>query len=224
VLPAPAANWPVLLTVPDASVALVREAPTPVAKPAPAAQPAIAVQALPANERRVELENVNTKEKATFFIGPRGYVRAEQVAAVDHFFRCRRTERERAIAPGVLVLLADIAERWPDHVIEVVSGFRAPPFGVPHSRHFKGQAIDLRVRGVRTAVVRDFVWRTHAGIGVGHYAEGDFLHVDSRPDNKDTAWSAREEASRPEYNPRWAKRARRNQTAALARAGSPGRL
>jgi hypothetical protein len=109
----------------------------------------------------------------------------------------------------VLVLLADIADRWPGHTIEIISGFRAAPFGAPHSRHFSGNAIDLRVRGVRTTAVRDFVWREHEGIGVGHYAEGNFVHVDARPDDQEIAWSSPDENSLPTYNPAWAKRARR---------------
>ncbi|HEY0710031.1 MAG TPA: DUF882 domain-containing protein [Polyangia bacterium] len=185
----------------------------PVVFPQPALAPAvkagIVVEPIESQERPVKLENVNTKEKATFRIGPRGYVRAEQLAAVQHFFRCRRTDREAPISPGVLAMLGDVAERFPGRVIEVVSGFRAPPFGVPHSRHFKGHAIDLRVRGVRTSVVRDFLWREHRGLGVGFYAEENFVHVDYRPEDQEIAWSARHESSAPEYNPRWAKRARR---------------
>jgi uncharacterized protein YcbK (DUF882 family) len=152
---------------------------------------------------------VNTHESATFHIGARGYVPADEVAAVNYFFRCRRTDRKKAISPDVLVLLADIADRWPGHVIEIISGFRAPPFGVPHSRHFIGHAIDLRVRGVRTAAVRDYVWREHQGVGVGHYSHGNFLHVDARSEDDEIAWSSRTESSEREYNPRWAKRARR---------------
>jgi uncharacterized protein YcbK (DUF882 family) len=193
--------------------------PTPVATapklvssvqhPAMSATRGIIVEPIVSQERVVIVENVNTHEKATFRIGPRGYARAEQLNAIAHFFRCRRTEREAAIAPGVLAVLGDVAERFPGKVIEVVSGFRAPPFGVPHSRHFKGHAIDLRVRGVRTSVVRDFLWREHRGVGVGFYSEENFVHVDWRPEDQEIAWSAPHEASPPEYNPRWAKRARR---------------
>ncbi len=186
----------------------------PLAARLAAPAPAITVEPLPTHERVVALFNVNSGERARFRIGARGYVRGEEVAAVDRFFRCRRTDRQRAIDPGVLMLLADISERWPGHEIEIISGFRAPPFGAPHSRHFTGHAIDLRVKGVRTAAVRDFVWREHQGVGVGHYAEEDFVHVDSRAEADEIAWSAPEEDSAPQYNPRWAKRARRGLVAA----------
>jgi hypothetical protein len=42
-------------------------------------------------------------------------------------------------------------------VIDVVSAFRTPPFGVPHSKHFIDHAIDLRVSKIKTAKLRDFV-------------------------------------------------------------------
>jgi hypothetical protein len=112
------------------------------------------------------------------------------------------------MAPGVLALLADVAHRWPNRTIEVISGFRAPPFGAPHSKHFRGHAIDLRVKGVRTSVLRDYVWRGHTEVGVGHYPETNFVHMDWRPGEPDTAWTATDEDGTPNYHPRWAKRAR----------------
>ena len=169
----------------------------------------VMVETLTSREIPVAVKNVNSGEVGTFLLSPTGFVRADQAAAMARFFGCRRSGRVKPLANGVLVLLADIAQKWPGRIIEIVSGFRAPPYGAPHSKHFSGHAIDLRVRGVRTALVRDFVWREHQGIGVGHYSSGDFLHVDWRPLDGDTAWSARQESSRYEYNPRWASRARR---------------
>ena len=165
----------------------------------------------------MNLENVNTGERASFHIAPRGYVRASEAAALEQFFRCRRTGKHRPIRPDTLALLADIAGKWPGRVIEVISGYRAPPFGAPHSRHFLGHAIDLRVRGVRTAKVRDY----RLGASTRAWASattpsGNFLHVDSR--DEDTAWSAREETADANYKPRWAKRARR---ARLLAASAP---
>lgn len=171
----------------------------------------IELEPLPSREIPVAVKNVNSGEVATFTFSTNGYVRADQSAALARFFGCRRSGRVKPLANGVLVLLADIAQKWPGRVIEIISGFRAPPYGAPHSKHFIGHAIDLRVRGVKTSVVRDWVWREHKGIGVGHYSAGDFLHVDHRPEDGDMAWSARQESSRYEYNPRWSKRARRAQ-------------
>jgi uncharacterized protein YcbK (DUF882 family) len=164
---------------------------------------------LPPPEFQVSLENVNTGETATFSVAFGGVVRPDQAAAVTRFFRCRRTGKQKPLDPGVLTMLIDVSRKYPGHVIEIVSGYRSPPFGAPHSRHFLGHAIDLRVRGVRTAAVRDYVWREHHGVGVGYYSGENFVHMDTRPGDPDTAWSAHSEDKPPEYNPRWAKRARR---------------
>lgn len=209
---------------PDVSLAVVRSSPAPDA-PLPAPKRAVAIEPLPSGEVDVQVENVNTRETATFSIAPSGRTRPEQAIAIETFFRCRRTGKHRPLGDGVLALLVDVAQRWPDRVIEIVSGYRAPPFGAPHSRHFQGQAIDLRVRGVRTALVRDFVWRRHHGVGVGHYAAQNFVHIDVRPDEADVAWSAAREDAPPVYDPRWATRARRTRPhAARLAVLAPARL
>jgi hypothetical protein len=79
---------------------------------------------------------------------------------------------------------------------------------VPHSKHFLGHAIDLRVEGVKTAKLRDFIWRTHHEVGVGFYLEEDFVHMDWRPGEPDMAWSAIHEGAPADYSPRWAWSAR----------------
>jgi uncharacterized protein YcbK (DUF882 family) len=168
------------------------------AAPLPAATPTVVVS----------VSNLNTDETATFAFGPGGQLEAEQAPDVMQFFRCRRTGRQMPLAPGVLTLLEDVARRFPGHVIEIVSGFRAPPYGAPHSKHFQGHAIDLRVRGVKSTVVRDFVWREHKEIGVGYYPHQNFVHVDTRPGEPDMAWTASGEDSPPKYRPSWAYSAR----------------
>jgi hypothetical protein len=60
-------------------------------------------------------------------------------------------------------------------------------------------------------------------VGVGHYSDEDFVHVDARSEDEEIAWSAREEAATPEYNPRWAKRARRGLGQGKANALAPQR-
>jgi uncharacterized protein YcbK (DUF882 family) len=184
--------------VPDGSLLMQDEA----------ARRKVVIEQLPIPYVSVKLENVNTEETATFELTTDGRPRPEHVARVESFFGCRRTGRHRPISPGVLAVLLHVQKRWPNRVIEVVSGFRAPPYGAPHSKHFRGLAIDLRVKGVRTSQVRDFVWREHRGVGVGHYRGDDFVHIDWRPGEPDAAWSARGEDGTPDYRPRWARKVR----------------
>jgi len=163
---------------------------------------------LPPAPTKVTLHNVNNDETATFAIATDGVVDSATAAALKHFLRCRRTQREKRIATGTLSLLVSVAQHWPDRVIDVVSGFRAPPFGAPHSKHFAGHAIDLRIEGVKTATIRDVVWRENHHVGVGHYTDENFVHIDWRPDEGDKAWSSRRESDELNYNPRWAWSAR----------------
>jgi uncharacterized protein YcbK (DUF882 family) len=194
---------------PDLALSTARETPpAPAADEALAARRRIVIEPLPVPMVTVKLANVNTDDTATFQIGREGEVTPDEAAAIEQFFRCRRSGRHMAMAPGVLAMLADVARHWPNRTIEVISGFRAPPFGAPHSKHFRGHAIDLRVHGVRTSVLRDYVWRGNHQVGVGHYPETNFVHMDWRPGEPDTAWTATDEEGAPNYHPRWAKRAR----------------
>jgi uncharacterized protein YcbK (DUF882 family) len=173
-----------------------------------AARHHVIIEPLPVPTVAVALENVNSQERATFHIGAQGEMDRDEAVAIEHFLRCRRTDRELAMSPGVLAMLADVAKHWPGRTIEIISGYRAAPFGAPHSKHFRGHAIDLRVHGVRTAALRDYVWRGHHEVGVGHYPETNFVHMDWRPGEPDMAWTGADEEGTPEYNPRWAWRAR----------------
>lgn len=120
--------------------------------------------------------------------------------------------RTRHIATGTLVLLADISARFPEHEIEVVSAVRAEPERtrdrIKHSKHWDGHAIDLRVRDVKLAEVRDAVWKNHHDVGVGWYPAEGFIHVDYRPDVHDTAWTQPRYNADYVYNPHWSRAAR----------------
>jgi uncharacterized protein YcbK (DUF882 family) len=186
----------------------VIEAPSPREREA-AARRLVIIEPLATPPVTVKLANVNTDETGAFAIGADGTMEPTAAVALQHFFRCRRTGKEMPMAPGVLALLADVAKHWPGRTIEIVSGYRAAPFGAPHSKHFRGHAIDLRIHGVRTAVLRDWVWRNHHQAGVGYYPETNFVHMDWRPGEPDIAWTATDEEGAPDYNPRWASRARR---------------
>jgi uncharacterized protein YcbK (DUF882 family) len=46
------------------------------------------------------------------------------------------------------------------------------------SQHVMGRAIDVRLRGLETTVLRDTARRLQLG-GVGYYAKSDFVHIDT---------------------------------------------
>jgi uncharacterized protein YcbK (DUF882 family) len=171
----------------------------------------------PARETvHVTLYSVNKKETLTIDLPVDGIVDPELGQELAHFFRCLRRQREKPMSAGVLGLLADIARKFPGQTIEIISGYRSPPYGAPRSKHFKGNAIDLRVRGVRLTKVRDAIWTSHTGIGVGWYPEQNFIHVDYRPDEPDMSWTAKHEGAPNRYHPYWADKSRREAKAAEA--------
>ncbi len=178
------------------------------AAPAPARPSPIIVTPLPDPSVTLSMRSVNSSEASTFTIFKDGHVDAATETALKHFLRCRRTGREHPLSPGVLVLLVSVAQQWPGRMIEIVSAFRAPPFGALHSKHFTGHAIDLRVEGTRTSELRDFVWQNHHEVGVGYYLHENFVHMDWRPGEVDMAWSSGTESDTPNYAPRWAWTAR----------------
>lgn len=108
--------------------------------------------------------------------------------------------RVRVLHPRLLQMLARVAERWPGHAIEVVSGYR--PSHDPHagSRHAHARALDFRVAGVSREELRDFC-RTLPLAGVGYYPHSVFVHLDVRDRTEGSArWTDYSEpGERPRY-------------------------
>jgi uncharacterized protein YcbK (DUF882 family) len=202
-----------------APVAVVNSAPSPYVSTAALAGPlAPAIAALAAERERhvalgveLELYNVNTRETLKVTLTPEGALDDAAAKAISHFLRCKRTGRERTIDPGVLRLFATVVATFPGHVVEVVSGVRARGFGARESKHYTGHAIDFRIRGVSTKRVREVAWSLDDAVGVGHYHEEDFLHLDHRPGEGRIAWDQRRPGSKKKYHPRWAGRLRSEQ-------------
>ena len=98
--------------------------------------------------------------------------------------------------PGLLVRLQRIAEHFPDHEIDVVSGIR--PGARSGSRHRSGDALDIHVDGVEDFAVAELA-RGFAGTGVGFYPNSTFVHIDVR--DEAFSWVDR---SRPGEKPEYA--------------------
>src|SRR5262249_30278155 len=135
----------------------------------------------------LELTFVNRHESTQVELyGAAGGERPDALKQVEHFVRCWRTQREKPIDPRLLQIVSQISRHFSNAKIQVVSGYRARPYGAPHSKHFLGRAMDIRVTGVAAPTGRGYVWRTFRGVGVGYYPEQQFVHVDVR--EQDTGW------------------------------------
>jgi uncharacterized protein YcbK (DUF882 family) len=118
----------------------------------------------------------------------------EALEKLNYFLRDHNTQDVSNYDPKEFDVLHAMMARLGklDSVIDIVCGYRtpetnsalrhsAPQTGVAeHSQHMEGHAIDLRVPGVSTAMLRDAALSLQAG-GVGYYPVSQFVHVDVGP-------------------------------------------
>ncbi|HET7291570.1 MAG TPA: DUF882 domain-containing protein [Vicinamibacteria bacterium] len=141
-------------------------------------------------ERVLSFFHTHTSDRLTLPYFADGAYLPRSLARLDHFLRDLRTGEEHAIDPTLYDILHALREltgtRQPFHVI---SGFRsaatnarlrsAPGSGVARaSLHLQGQAIDIRLGDVSSAILRDAALELGRG-GVGYYRQSDFVHVDT---------------------------------------------
>jgi uncharacterized protein YcbK (DUF882 family) len=140
---------------------------------------------------------------------------------VKRLFRCRTTYRQKMMAQKTLAMLAFVSEHYDSRLIEYVSAYRVGGAESSTSPHRGGRALDFRIRGVPLKEIRDLIWRTYTDVGVGWYPSEQFVHMDTRPDIHDTAWTFLDGTNH--YHPYWAEVARKPQapvTVADRHAGS----
>lgn len=123
----------------------------------------------------------NRREEATFqLLDGNGDPQPEVLKQFSHFVRCWRTGRVKQMYPRTVEIVSALAQHFGVDRINVVSGYRARPYGAPHSKHFLGRAMDIRVPGVKAKVVAAWLWKNFRHVGVGYYPKQQFVHVDSR--------------------------------------------
>ena len=114
-------------------------------------------------------------------LGADGKVMPQAHARISHLMRDLRANKQLAIDPRLLRLVAEVSDHFGGRTIVVVSGYReyTPRQFTRRSRHNVGRAIDLRVVGVPNDALRDFCL-TLPGVGVGYYPYSTFVHLDNR--------------------------------------------
>jgi uncharacterized protein YcbK (DUF882 family) len=130
----------------------------------------------------------NRHETQTFTVlDEAGSVRRDELERFSRFVRCWRTEKVKPMHPRLVEIVARTAEHFGVSELQIISGFRARPYGAKHSKHFMGRAMDLQVPGVPAKKVAAWVWQNFRGVGVGFYPKQEFVHVDVREDG-DVRW------------------------------------
>ena len=139
-------------------------------------------------DRRLFLYNTHTDESLDVCYYSQGRYQTQALKEIDHILRDHRTETVYPIHKGLIHLLHSISTAF-DHSawFHIISGYRSPETnamlrkktnGVAKSSlHMKGKAVDIRIPGYDTKLLRRICMKLHAG-GVGYYPKSDFVHVD----------------------------------------------
>jgi len=108
---------------------------------------------------------------------------------INEFLGDFRTGTVHAIAPETLDILFQLrTEFGGEGTFEIISAYRSPKTNsmlsnkssgvAKRSLHMEGKAIDVRLRGVDTALLKQAALKLQLG-GVGYYHKSDFIHVDN---------------------------------------------
>jgi len=143
----------------------------------------------PLREYRLRLYHTHTRESLdVVFRRGDSYV-PEALAQLNYHLRDHRTGEVDEFDARLFDLLADLADTVgrPGGIIEVICGYRSPGTNAllrqhssgiaEQSLHMQGMAIDIRMRGIKTSLLRDAALALQRG-GVGYYPGSDFIHVD----------------------------------------------
>ena len=142
-------------------------------------------------ERALSFFNTHTGErlKTTYCTG--GSYVSDSLRDLNHILRDFRANEIKPIDPRVFDLLHELGGTLEtDQPFHIISGYRSPQTNsllrerggastgvASHSLHMVGQAIDIRVPGVKLNHLRDAAKSLKIG-GVGFYPDLNFVHVD----------------------------------------------
>jgi uncharacterized protein YcbK (DUF882 family) len=140
-------------------------------------------------ERSLKFYNTHTDERLDVI-----YKRGEAflpgaLREIDYILRDHRSGEIYPIDPVLLDFLYDLlAELDYDSEVHIISGYRSPitnqklrekSSGVAKgSMHMHGKALDFRLPGVDTAIIRNTALAMKRG-GVGYYKKLDFVQIDT---------------------------------------------
>jgi len=143
------------------------------------------------NTRYLSLYSIQTGEKVeqTFWSG--GNFLPDGLNLINHLLRDFRTNEVKAIDPGLLQMLYDLARKLgvpPEY--HVISGYRSPATNsmlrkkshavAKKSFHLQGKAVDIRMPDVALGDLHAAALDLKQG-GVGFYPGPDFVHLDVGP-------------------------------------------
>ena len=147
------------------------------------------VAAKTAPPSRLRFYHTHTGEHLDALYIDRGEYVSDALSAISHLLRDHRSGEAAVMDPKLLDFLQQVQSRVDsDGVFEIISGYRSSATNqllrkrgggvAKRSLHMQGRAIDVRLRGVKTADLRKAALSLKRG-GVGYYARSDFVHLDT---------------------------------------------
>ena len=139
--------------------------------------------------RTLSFYNTHTNECLTVTYKKDGTFIPEALKKIDHILRDHRTGDIHPIDPRLMDFLYDLLTEVDNHgEVHIISGYRSPKTNkklrgrskgvAAGSLHMKGKALDFRLPGTDTAVLRDTARAMKRG-GVGYYRKLDFVQIDT---------------------------------------------
>jgi uncharacterized protein YcbK (DUF882 family) len=142
-------------------------------------------------ERALSFFNTHTGERLKTTYCSRGSYQPDALRDLNFILRDFRANEVKTIDPRVFDLLHELdGTLETDQPFHIISGYRSPQTNAmlrerggastgvaSHSLHMVGQAIDIRVPGVKLDHLRDAAKSLKIG-GVGFYPDLNFVHVD----------------------------------------------
>ena len=93
-------------------------------------------------------------------------------------------QRVKLLHPRLIHMIQRVAERWPGHTIEIISGYRPGSRG-SESKHAQARALDFKLIGIPKKEVWQFCKQLPKS-GCGYYPNSPFVHMDARGES--TFW------------------------------------
>ncbi len=139
------------------------------------------------SKKSLSFRNVHNKETLTVVYWSNGRYVPSGLKKISRLMRDQRTNQVRLIDPRLLDQLYDLKTQLsPNGHFEVFSGYRSPASNAKlrrtsrrvakNSLHMRGQAVDVKLSGVRPSKLAKAARKLERG-GVGYYRR--FVHLDS---------------------------------------------
>jgi uncharacterized protein YcbK (DUF882 family) len=149
------------------------------------------IDEIESEERSLSLYNPRTKERFNGIYWGNGIYVTGALEKINRLMRDVRTNDVIQIDTHLLHLISAISIKLKtEKPFHVISGYRSPETNsllvksgigaAKNSYHLKGQAIDIRLPGLRTSALRRAASELEKG-GVGHYPRRRFVHIDVGP-------------------------------------------